>query len=121
MENKFKESRFIEQVMVIGEGKKMAAAIIQPDFLFLKEWCKRKNIACTDNSDIICNEKVVARFTKELEELNKDFANYEQIKKFELVATLWSIDTGELTPTLKLKRKNILQKYDNLVKKIYDC
>lgn len=120
MENKFKESRFIEQVMIIGEGQKMPAAIIQPDFLFLTEWCKRKNIDCVSNSDMVTNEKVIARFSKELELLNKSFAHYEQVKKFELVDTVWKIDTGELTPTLKLKRKNILQKYDNLFKKIYD-
>lgn len=119
MENKFKESRFIEQAMVIGEGEKMPAAIIQPNFNFLSEWCKRKKINCSTNEEMICNERVIARITKEIEELNKDFANYEQIKKFEVVGTQWGIDSGELTPTLKLKRKNILAKYQELYQKIY--
>jgi len=119
MENKFKESRFIEQVMVVGEGEKMPAAIIQPEFIFLKEWCKRKKIDCSTNEEMVCNERVVARITKEVEELNEGFANYEQIKKFEIVGTQWGIDSGELTPTLKLKRKNILAKYQDLYQKIY--
>ena len=119
MENKFKESRFIEQAMVVGEGEKMPAAIVQPDFNFLKEWCKRKKIDCGTNEEMICNERVLARITKEIEELNEDFANYEQIKKFEVVGTQWGIDSGELTPTLKLKRKNILAKYEELYQKIY--
>jgi long-chain acyl-CoA synthetase len=119
MENKFKESRFIEQLMVIGEGEKHAAAIIQPDFAFLEGWCNRKNVEYNNTSDVIKNAKVIDRITKEVEELNKGFAHYEQIKKFELVDTQWGIPSGELTPTLKLKRKFILTKYQNLVDKIY--
>jgi long-chain acyl-CoA synthetase len=119
MENKFKESRFIEQVMVIGEGEKMPAAFIQPNFLFLKEWCKRKKINFTTNEEIIKDDKVIARFVKELEVLNANFSDYEKIKKFELVGNQWTIDTGELTPTLKLKRKFILNKYQDLYKRIY--
>ncbi len=119
MENKFKESRFIEQLMVIGEGEKMPAAFIQPDFLFLKEWCDRKNIAFTTNKEVIKNEQVINRFQQEVDTLNVDFSNYEKIKRFELVAQPWTIDAGELTPTLKLKRKNILAKNQDLYKKIY--
>lgn len=119
MENKFKESRFIEQLMVIGEGEKHASAIIQPDFAFLEGWCNRKNVEYNNPSDVIKNAKVIDRITKEVEELNKGFAHYEQIKKFELVDTQWGIPSGELTPTLKLKRKFILTKYQNLVDKIY--
>lgn len=119
MENKFKESRFIEQLMVIGEGEKHAAAIIQPDFAFLEGWCNRKNVEYNNSSDAIKNKAVIDRITKEVEELNKGFAHYEQIKKFELVDTQWGIPSGELTPTLKLKRKFILTKYQNLVDKIY--
>lgn len=118
-ENKFKESRFIEQVMVIGEGEKMPAAIIQPDFVFLKEWCKRKGIDCASNEEMVKHDRVVERINKELLELNEGFSKFEQIKKFELVSSQWAIDSGELTPTLKLKRKNILEKYQDLYKKIY--
>ena len=119
MENRFKESRFIEQIMVIGEGEKHAAAIIQPDFLFLESWCGRKNIPFESSDKIINNQVVIDRIQREVEELNKNFSNYEQIKKFELVPHQWAVDTGELTPTLKLKRKFILSKNQHLVDKIY--
>jgi long-chain acyl-CoA synthetase len=119
MENKFKESRFIEQVMVIGEGQKMPAAFVQPNFLVLKAWCVQQRIPYTTDAEMITNGSVVARFKKEIEHLNKDFSNFEQIKRYELIGTVWSIDGGELTPTLKLKRKNILAKYQELYNKIY--
>lgn len=120
MENKFKESRFIEQIMVIGEGKKFAAAFIQPDFLFLKDWCDRKGLACNTNKDMVSNERVIARIQREVDSMNENFSNYEKIKKFELLSEPLSIDSGELTPTLKLKRKNILAKYQDLYTKIYN-
>ena len=119
MENKFKESRFIEQVMVIGEGEKMPAALIQPDFLFLEDWCKRKGITYASNKEIIKNENVIARYQEEMSSLNTGFANFEQVKRFELVGHTWTIDNSELTPTLKLKRKNILEKNQDLYEKIY--
>jgi long-chain acyl-CoA synthetase len=120
MENKFKESRFIEQIMVIGEGEKFAAAFIQPDFLFLKDWCDRKGLACNTNKDMVSNERVIARIQREVDSMNENFSNYEKIKKFELLSEPLSIDSGELTPTLKLKRKNILAKYQDLYTKIYN-
>lgn len=120
MENKFKESRFIEQIMVIGEGEKFAAAFIQPDFLFLKDWCDRKGLACNTNKDMVSNERVIARIQREVDSMNDNFSNYEKIKKFELLSEPLSIDSGELTPTLKLKRKNILAKYQDLYTKIYN-
>lgn len=119
MENKFKESRFIEQIIVIGDGEKFAAAFIQPDFAFLKDWCELKKIDATDNKSMIANPKVIERYTEEVEELNKNFAHYEQIKKFELLSEPFTIDGGELTPTLKLKRKNVLAKNQDLYRKIY--
>lgn len=120
MENKFKESRFIEQIMVIGEGEKFAAAFIQPDFLFLKDWCDRKGLACNTNKDMVSNERVIARIQREVDSMNENFSNYEKIKKFELLSEPLTIDSGELTPTLKLKRKNILAKYQDLYTKIYN-
>lgn len=120
MENKFKESRFIEQIMVVGEGEKFAAAFIQPDFLFLKDWCDRKGLACNTNKDMVSNERVIARIQREVDSMNDNFSNYEKIKKFELLSEPLSIDSGELTPTLKLKRKNILAKYQDLYTKIYN-
>ncbi|MEJ6736711.1 MAG: long-chain fatty acid--CoA ligase [Flavobacteriales bacterium] len=121
MENKFKESRFIEQVMVVGEGEKMPAAFIQPNFLFLEGWCDRKNIPFVSAEEIVKVERVIARFQKEVNVLNERFSSFEQIKRFELINHVWTIDSGELTPTLKLKRKNILEKNKALYQKIYEC
>jgi long-chain acyl-CoA synthetase len=119
MENRFKESRFIEQIMVIGDGEKHAAALIQPDFVFLESWCGRKNISFESSDKIINNQRVIDRIQREVDEFNKNFSHYEQIKKFELVPFQWAVDTGELTPTLKLKRKFIKEKFQHLFDKIY--
>jgi long-chain acyl-CoA synthetase len=119
MENKFKESKFIEQIMVIGEGKKHPAALIVPAFDFIKDWAARKGYAYTDALSAAADPKVIARIQQEVDELNKGYGKWEQIKKFELLSQPFAIDTGELTPTLKLKRKIILEKYNHLVEKIY--
>ena len=119
MENKFKESRFIEQIMVIGESQKHPAAFVVPNFEFLKDWCVRKKVPFNSNSEVIKNEKVIARIKRELDHYNESFGNWEQVKKFELVDSTWSVDTKELTPTLKLKRKFIMDKYKDLFDKIY--
>ncbi|MAZ37556.1 MAG: long-chain fatty acid--CoA ligase [Crocinitomicaceae bacterium] len=119
MENKFKESRFIEQIMVIGESQKHPAAFVVPNFEFLEDWCARKKVPFNSNSEVIKNEKVIARIKRELDHYNESFGNWEQVKKFELVDSTWSVDTKELTPTLKLKRKFIMDKYKDLFDKIY--
>ncbi|HAW50956.1 MAG TPA: hypothetical protein DCX54_01320 [Flavobacteriales bacterium] len=119
MENKFKESLFIEQIMVIGEFKKHPAALIQPAFEVLREWCKRKKIDCEDNTQMINNEQVVKRVMNDINMYNESFANFEQVKKIKLIDIPWSIEGGELTPTLKLRRRNILEKYKTLVDEIY--
>ena len=119
MENKFKESRFIEQIMVIGENQRHPAAYVVPNFEFLKNWCDRKGVAFESNSVAIKNEKVIARIKKEIDNLNTGFGSWEQVKKFELVDSTWSVETKELTPTLKLKRKFIMEKYKDLFEKIY--
>jgi len=119
MENAFKQSRFIEQIMVIGEGQKYPAAFVQPDFDFLKEWAKRHDVEYTTKEAIISNERVIKRIGKEIDFYNREFGNWEQIKKFELTPNQWTIEGGELTPTLKLRRKPIKEKYADLFKKIY--
>lgn len=121
MENKFKESRFIEQIMVIGEGEKFPAAFIVPSFAFVKEWASRKNIDLGDGSNhaIAKDLHVQARIQEEIDKLNKDFGNWEQLKKFVLLENEFSIDGDELTPTLKLKRKKILAKYKAQYDQIY--
>lgn len=120
MENKFKESRFIEQIMVIGENQKMPAAFIVPDIEFVKEWSKRKNIKVGETlADISQNDEVRDRIAKEIEQYNEGFGQWERIKKFELVPNAWTIEGGELTPTMKPKRKVVMEKYQDLFKKIY--
>ncbi len=120
MENKFKQSMFIEQIMVIGENEKHPAAFIVPDFEILKKWCKNHNISFNDNEDIISKQVVLEKYSKEIEKYNYSFSQYEQIKKFELLPKIWGPDTGELTATLKLKRRNVLEKYKFLYNKIYN-
>lgn len=121
LENTFKQSRFIEQIMVIGEGQKMPAALIQPNFDYIKEWANRKGINIGFSLIEVCNnDRVKKRIQKEIDQINEKFGKWEQIKKFELTPNVWSIDSGELTPTLKLKRKVILEKYKELFNKIYE-
>ncbi len=121
LENAFKQSRFIEQIMVIGEGQKMPAAFIQPSFEFINEWAQRKGIELgKSNAEIISNERIVKRIQREVEEINERFGNWEKVKRFELTPDVWSVEGGHLTPTMKLKRKIILEKYKDLYDKIYN-
>lgn len=119
IENAMKQSRFIEQIMVIGADEKMPAAFIQPDFEFVKQWAARKGISISNNKDIAANEQVRERIQQEVDQVNKKFGNWEQIKKFEITPEIWSVDGGEMTPTLKLKRKQIKEKYQDLYDRIY--
>jgi long-chain acyl-CoA synthetase len=120
MENKFKESRFIEQIMVIGENQKMPAAFIVPAFDFIREWAKKKNYDIgTTNAEISTNELVRARIEKDVNTLNQSFGQWEQIKRFELVDHIWTPEAGELTPTLKPKRRILMEIHQDLYKRIY--
>jgi len=121
LEDKLKESRFIEQVMVIGEGEKMPAALIQPNFEFIREWAHRHDIVLGDNNNLINNQEVLKRIQEEVNICNTNFGKWEQIKRFELTADEWSIDGGHLTPTMKMKRKIIKEIYKDLYDKIYNC
>jgi long-chain acyl-CoA synthetase len=107
--------------MVIGEGEKMPAAIIQPHFEFLIEWAKRKDIN-TDYSfqSLINNEKVIKRIQKEIDKTNTSFGKWEQIKSFKLTNEIWSVENGLLTPTMKIKRSAIKEKYKTLYNLIYN-
>ena len=120
IENRLKQSRFIEQVMVIGEGEKMPAALIQPNFEFITDWIERKEKNVETSMEGICTSEVIhQRIQKEVEEANEHFGKWEQVKKFELTPEIWSIDAGHLTPTMKMKRKVIKEKYSSLIEKIY--
>jgi long-chain acyl-CoA synthetase len=120
LENHFKQSRFIEQIMIIGDGEKMPGAFIQPSFEFLAEWSQRKGITLgATNEEIVQNERIIKRIQREVDEINERFGNWEKVKRFELTPDIWSIDSGHLTPTMKLKRKIIKEKYNDLYQKIY--
>lgn len=119
IENAMKQSRFIGEIMVIGDGEKMPAAFIQPDYDFLKNWAKKKNIKFTSNENLIENKEVLERFKEEIERMNEKFGKWEQIKKFELTPDIWTVDGGHLTPTMKLKRKVMMDIYKDLYAKIY--
>ncbi len=120
LENDLKQSRFIEQIMVVGEGEKMPAALIQPNFEFIKDWATRKNINVGNSTeDISKNPEVIARIQKEVSQCNSNFGNWEQIKTFNLTPDVWGIDAGQLTPTLKMKRKIIKKIYTDLYENLY--
>jgi len=119
IENTMKQSRFIEQIMVVGDGEKMPAAFIQPNFEFLKDWAKIKNIASSSIEELCANPRVLERFQEEIDTFNAKFGNWERIKRFEITPEAWSIENEQLTPTLKLKRKNIKARYQGLYDKIY--
>ena len=120
IENAMKQSRFIEQIMVVGEGQKMPAALIQPNFDFIKEWANKKGLSLGFSlEEVVKNELVIERIQKEIDAINPQFGKWEQVKKFALTPNIWAIDSGELTPTLKLKRKVILEKYKDLYEGLY--
>ncbi|WP_339873335.1 AMP-dependent synthetase/ligase [Olleya marilimosa] len=119
LENRCKQSRFIDQVMVIGEGEKMPAAIIQPDFEFIRNWAKIHNKTLGNNEELVANPEVIARIQEEIDIANTKFAKWEKIKQFRLTAEAWTVEGGHLTPTLKLKRKIIKEKYKALYNDIY--
>ena len=120
LENIFKSSPFIEQVMVIGEGKKFVSALIVPSFNYLKTWMQLHDLTFTNNEEAIKNTEVIKKFQSVVDELNKQFNHVEQIKKFELLPAEWSLDTGEMTPKMSLKRKVVLEKFKAVIDKIYD-
>ena len=119
IENKMKESPFIEQMMIVGAEEKFVGALIVPSMTNLKEWMQHKEIPFTTNEDVIHHPKVLALYKELIESFNQVFNHVEQVKKFELLPDEWTIDTGELTPTLKLKRKVIMEKHRSAVERIY--
>ncbi|MGE0079074.1 MAG: long-chain fatty acid--CoA ligase [Bacteroidales bacterium] len=119
IENRFKESFFIEQCMIVGENEKFVSTLISPNFSFLHDWCSRHKIHFENNQELITLPEVIARYQKEISTINKQLSDYEQIKRYRLVAEQWSPQTGELSPTLKLKRKVIYETYNNILEEIY--
>ena len=119
IENKLKESPFVEQVMVVGSERKFVGALIVPSFATLKEWMREKEIPYTTNEDVIHHPKVLELYRELVESFNKFFNHVEQIKKFELLPNEWTVDTGEMTPKLSLKRKVVNEKFKDAIERIY--
>ena len=120
LENLAKASKFIEQIMVVGDGEKMPCALIQPDFAFAKNWAELHNVKISDSyKEIAANPAVKSRIEKEIENINQHLGKWEQIKKIELTPKVWTIDDGLLTPTLKLKRKAIKAEFQDLYDRLY--
>ena len=119
IENKLKESIFIEQAMVIGENEKFASALISPNFTFLHGWCSEHKLQFRDNSDLIELPEVIDRFAREVKEVNKYLGEHEQIKRFRLVSEEWTPQTAELSPTLKLRRNYLMKRYSDIISEIY--
>jgi long-chain acyl-CoA synthetase len=119
IENMLKESPYIEQAMVIGEGHKFPAALIVPAFAALKSWCERNSIEYTTNENMITKDFIIQKMRKQVDVTNRYLAQFEMIKEFALIPHEWSIDGGELTPKLSLRRKEIMRINEQLIHKIY--
>jgi len=121
LENSFKQSMFIEQIVVVGEGRKMPAAVIQPNFEYIQQWMKDQNIEINETDlEAICeNEQLQSAVQRDIDGFNAQFGKWEQVKKFELVPEIWSIDGGQLTPTMKVKRNVLLKQYEGLIEQMY--
>ncbi|WP_266203194.1 AMP-dependent synthetase/ligase [Pontibacter kalidii] len=119
IENKLKESVVIEQVMIVGDGRKYAAALIVPSFLGLQDWANHKGIKYTSDAEMIKHPDVIEKFKREIDKANEGLAQYETVKKFALIPNMWTVESGELTPTLKVKRKNIMANYRDVIEGMY--
>jgi long-chain acyl-CoA synthetase len=119
IENKLKESRFIEQVLVTGAGEKFVGALIVPSFANLKDWCQKNDIPFESNESAVKDPRVLAHYKEIVESMNQFFNHVEQIKRFELLPREWTIDSGEITPKMSLKRKVIMERHKDAVERIY--
>lgn len=120
VENHFKESQFIEQIMVVGENEKFTAALIIPNYEYLHNWCTIHNVTFHDNYDLIKKQKIIDRYQVEVDKYNTEFDHVAQIKVFRLIADEWTPDNGLLSPTQKLKRKVVIKEYTKLLDEIYE-
>lgn len=119
IEEMFKESPFILDMMVVGEGEKFAAAIIAPDFDMLQDWCPRHGVDAKTREEMVASKAVQERFQRVVDKYNSKLGNHEQVKRFQLVTDSWTTENQFLTPTLKIKRKNIASYYQNLIADLF--
>ena len=115
-----KQSTFIDQIMVVGDGQKFPAALIQPNFETVEAWASKNGIALAKGATWSDNEKVFAKIFDEVNQINERFGKWEKIKKIQITPDVWSVEEGHLTPTMKLKRKSVKEKYQTLFNSIYD-
>ena len=120
VENKFAEHPMIDNILVVGENKQFAAALIVPEFGDMRSWCAREGISYTTNEEMITHPQVLARFKRIVDRFNKSFGETEQVKRFKLIGYPWSVDSGELTPTLKLRRNFINKKFEEEIEKLFN-
>ena len=119
IENKLKESIFVEQAMVVGENEKFASALVSPNFPYLHEWASQQDVKFQDNKELIDIKEIVDRYQEEVSELNKSLGEHEKIKRIRLVPEEWSPQTGEMSQILKLKRRVLYERYDGILQEIY--
>lgn len=119
IENRFKESLFIDQLIVVGENQKFAAALVVPDFTFLKSYCEVKQIPYSSIGEIIKNPRIRKRIQQEIDKINKELGDTERVKRIEILDKEWTVESGEITPTLKLKREFIMKKYETVITKLF--
>ena len=119
IENLFVESVFIDRLMVIGEGEKFTSAIISPDLDALKKWCREKKIDVANKEKMLKNSEVILHFNTIVNEFNKSLGKDEKVKRIRLVSDVWLVETGELSPTLKLKRRVLMEKYKAIIEEIF--
>jgi long-chain acyl-CoA synthetase len=119
IEEKFSKSPFIENIVVLGENRQFATALIVPDFTYLRNFCKRRNMPLVDNAELVKRQDIIDIYLREVKKFNAFFAPHEQIKRFDLIADEWNQQNGILTPTLKVKRNVIQEKYADRIDKLY--
>jgi long-chain acyl-CoA synthetase len=119
IENSLKSSRFIGQAVVIGDRRKFLSALLVPDFEALKPWAERQGIGATDNKALIQDPRVRALIAQEVDNVNSGLASFEKIVAWELLPEEWTLETGELTPTQKVKRRVINEKYGDILERLY--
>jgi long-chain acyl-CoA synthetase len=120
IENKFSEHPMIDNILVVGENKQFAAALIVPEFGDMRSWCVKEGISYTTNEEMIAHPQVVAKFKRIVDKYNKNFGESEQIKRYKIISYSWSVESGELTPTLKLKRNFIFQKFADEIEALFN-
>jgi long-chain acyl-CoA synthetase len=116
-----KASTFIEQIMVVGENQKYCGAVIVPAFENLKNWAKENGVTFANHEELIAHPKVIAHLQTEVDRINKSLDRHEQVKQFQLLPKEWTIEAGELTPTMKVKRRIVMDKYKSRIAKIFEA